>query len=211
MSGGSMSAHGSKRCGQRVTNLQPAGRWWMSGTLPGITVRRSALTPSTRGIEPSSPACTGWSGLRNSSRDRRDLLDLPAVHHRDAVARLGDHREVVRDQENRGAGAPRLQLQHQVQDLRLNRHVQRRRRLVGDEERRVQHERHGDHHALAHAAGEMMRVVLHPRGGVGNADLGEDVDGARVRGLPAARSCARITSVTCMPIVNTGFSEVIGS
>ena len=25
------------------------------------------------------------------------------------------------------------------------------------------------------------------------------------------RSCARITSVTCMPIVNTGFSDVIGS
>jgi len=42
-------------------------------------------------------------------------------------------------------------------------------------------------------------------------DLREDLDGAAMRVSLLTRSCAWITSITCMPIVNTGFSDVIGS
>ena len=46
---------------------------------------------------------------------------------------------------------------HEVEDLGLDRDVQRRGRLVGDEELRVAGEGHGDHHALAHPAAELVR------------------------------------------------------
>ncbi len=48
----------------------------------------------------------------------------------------------------------------ELQDLGLDRHVERGGRLVGDEELRVAGERHGDHDALAHAAGQLVRVLL---------------------------------------------------
>ncbi len=40
----------------------------------------------------------------------------------------------------------------EVEDLRLRRDIERRRGFVGDEDLRVAHQGHGDHHALAHAA-----------------------------------------------------------
>ena len=54
----------------------------------------------------------------------------------------------------------RLQVRQQVQDLRLDGDVERRRRLVGDQQLRLAGERHRDHHALAHAAGELVRIVV---------------------------------------------------
>ena len=51
----------------------------------------------------------------------------------------------------------------QPQDLRLDGDVERGRRLVGDQQRRAAHQRHGDHHALAQAAGKLMRVLREPR------------------------------------------------
>ena len=58
-----------------------------------------------------------------------------------------------------------------------------------------------------------MRILLHPRRGIGDAHFCEHLACARARGLlrVAAGSCARMTSISCMPIVKTGFSEVIGS
>ena len=63
----------------------------------------------------------------------------------------------MRDQHDRGAGAL-LHFQHQIEDLRLDGDVERRRRLVGDEDRRRAGHRDRDHHALAHAAGQLMRI-----------------------------------------------------
>ena len=48
----------------------------------------------------------------------------------------------------------------QLEDLRLDRHVERGRRLVGDQELRLAGQRHRDHRALPHPAGELVRVVL---------------------------------------------------
>ena len=45
-----------------------------------------------------------------------------------------------------------------LQDLRLDRDVERRRRLVGDQQRRAADQRHGDHRALAQAAGKLERI-----------------------------------------------------
>ncbi len=74
-----------------------------------------------------------------------------------------------------------LQVPDQVQDLRLHGHVQRGGRLVGDQQLRVARQRHRDHRALAHAAGELVRVVVHPRRRVRDADPVEHLDGVLAR------------------------------
>ena len=101
------------------------------------------------------------------------------VHHVDALAHPGDDAQVVRDEDERGV-ALRDELPQEVEDLRLDRDVERRRRLVCDEELRLAGERHGDHRALAHAARELMRVVLQPGLGAGDADLVEKLGDAAV-------------------------------
>ena len=52
---------------------------------------------------------------------------------------------------------------HQLEDLRLDGDVERGGGLVGDQEPRVAGERHRDHHALAHAARELVRIVVEAR------------------------------------------------
>ena len=103
-------------------------------------------------------------------------LDDPApVHHLDAVGDLGDHAEVVGDQDDRQV-ALAVELLEQAQDLRLDRHVERRRRLVGDQHLRLEREGHRDHRPLAHAARVLVRVVVHPPLGVGDPDGVEELD-----------------------------------
>ena len=101
----------------------------------------------------------GCCGSLEEGVDRRLLDDPAAVHDDDVVGELGDDAEVVRDHDDRHVELL-LQLVHQAQDLRLRRHVERGRRLVGDQELRVVDQRHRDHHALPHAARELVRIVV---------------------------------------------------
>ena len=61
------------------------------------------------------------------------LHELAVVHHRDAVGEDVDDREVVADEQARELQLL-LQLLQQLEEARLHRHVQRRGRLVGDEQ-----------------------------------------------------------------------------
>jgi hypothetical protein len=78
------------------------------------------------------------------------------MHDDDAVGDLLDGAEIVRDEQARKPIAL-LQLADQLQDLLLHRHVERGHRLVGDHEGRPPCDGAGDGHALALAAGELMR------------------------------------------------------
>jgi hypothetical protein len=82
---------------------------------------------------------------------RSPLDNLSAVHHQHARGDFGDDAEVVRDEQDREAESL-LQVGEQLEDLCLDGHVERGRGLVGDEQRRIHHERHRDEHALPHAA-----------------------------------------------------------
>ena len=66
----------------------------------------------------------------------------------------------------------------ELEDLSLNRHVERGGRLIGDQQVRLAQQRHGDHDALAHAAGELVRILVEALGRAGDTDLLEHVDGA---------------------------------
>ena len=65
------------------------------------------------------------------------------------------------DQEN-GHAQVFLQSRKQIQNLRLNRHIQSRGRFVGDQQIRITRQGHGDHHPLLHPSRHFMRVLINP-------------------------------------------------
>ncbi len=104
----------------------------------------------------------------------------------------------------------RLQAGDEVEHLGLDGRVEARRRLVEDQQGRVGGERHRDHDALLHAAGELMGVAAHDGAGVG------DLDARRAPHAPGRsprrRSPPRMrnTSATCFPIRIEGFRAAPG-
>ena len=88
----------------------------------------------------------------NSSSTAASSTLRPAYITTTRCAGLGDDAEVVGDQHDRRAESAPSGRSISSQDLRLDRDVERRGRLVGDQQLRAAGERHGDHHALAHAA-----------------------------------------------------------
>ena len=69
----------------------------------------------------------------------------------DLVGDVGDDAQVVGDDDDRGVELG-LELPDEVEDLRLDGHVERGGRLVGDQQRGAVDQGHRDHDALAHAA-----------------------------------------------------------
>ncbi len=94
---------------------------------------------------------------RQQARHRRVLDHRAAIHHEDLVGGLGDQPEIVGDEDERHAGLLD-ELDQEVEDLRLDRDVERRRRLIGNEQIGPAGERHGDHRALALATRKLMRI-----------------------------------------------------
>ena len=72
--------------------------------------------------------------IGEQGRDRRAFDDLAGVHDDHLVGHLGDDAEIVGDDQDRHA-QPLLQVGQQVEDLRLDGDVERRGRLVGDQQR----------------------------------------------------------------------------
>ena len=68
-----------------------------------------------------------------------------------------------------------------------------------------------DHRTLAHAAGKLVRIVVDPLLGLGNAHLAQQLE-VRSRTSRRDRSvCTRSISPICVPMRCSGLSEVIGS
>ena len=72
---------------------------------------------------------------------------------------MPDHIEVVGDEQVRQAEVA-LQILQQIEDLRLDGHVERRHGLVADDEARLERERARDPDALSLAAGEFVRKAV---------------------------------------------------
>src|SRR5213594_4076042 len=106
---------------------------------------------------------------------RSVLDDFPGVHDGDPVAEFRDDRKVVRDVEYRGIDSfP--EVFEKPKDLRLRRHVERRRRFVGDHQGRLPRQRHGDHHPLLHPSAELVRVRVVDLRRLRNPDASEELD-----------------------------------
>jgi hypothetical protein len=113
--------------------------------------------------------------------DRAPLDDAPGVHDADLVGQRGHDRQVVGDPDHRRAGQA-AQLLRLVQNLPLDGDVERRGRLVGDDQVGLVQEGDGDGDALAHAAGKLVRIGLEALVGTGDADQGEGLPRPRPRG-----------------------------
>ena len=139
---------------------QPGGgvieTWWLPG---------DRLEPVNVPVEPCEALQkAGGVWVPRRLEDREDVADLdnPArVHDDDAIGELCDQAEVVCDEDDRRLRLALRGLQH-LDDLRLDRHIERRRRLVCDEDAGIVRDRHRDHRALTHAARELVRVLVVP-------------------------------------------------
>ena len=67
---------------------------------------------------------------------------------------------------------------HEFEDLRLDGDVQRGGGFVGDEQVGLGDQGHGDHDALAHAAGKLVGIHANAVRGVGDSDFVEQIQGA---------------------------------
>ena len=71
-----------------------------------------------------------------------------------------------------------LKIADELQHLRLDGHIQRGGRFIGDDDLRVTCQRDRDDDALTHAAGELERILTDPRFRRRDADLAHQLDGA---------------------------------
>ena len=97
----------------------------------------------------------GMARRREHFAARARLHDAAAVHHEDARAAPGHRPQIVAHDHQAGAGVA-AERHQQVEDGALDRGVQRRRRFVGDHDRRVARDGQRDHDPLRHAAGQFV-------------------------------------------------------
>ena len=96
--------------------------------------------------------------VREKRRRRCLFRDSSGIHDHHARTQFGYDAKIVGDEQDRHAGLA-LQVAQEFENLRLDRDVERRRRLICDQEIRSAGERHGDHHALAHATRQLVRIL----------------------------------------------------
>jgi len=111
------------------------------------------------------------------------------VQHQHVVRDFGHHVHVVCDEQHRNAFGGD-DVGQQVEDLRLDGHVQRRRRLIGDDQRRTTGQGHRDHDALAHAPRNFKGIQARDALRIGQSHTAQQCCGAAVR-LPAVGQAVR--------------------
>ena len=79
----------------------------------------------------------------------------------------------------------------QIQHLGLHRGIEAGRRLVEDQQLRIDRQRHGDGYALLHAARKLMRIAVEDRSAVGDPHAREHLGGALARAAAASPSKAK--------------------
>ena len=157
----------------RGANAQPGGRLASEGVDPGTCGSlRSRLVLGRHGGE--EPRGVRMARRCDHVRCRTALDHAARIHDADVVGEARDHRQIVRHPHEGRAGLIR-QAAHLGEDLALDRDVERRGRLVGDDDGGAVQKGDGDRHALAHAAGELMRIGVEPLLRAWNADLGESI------------------------------------
>ncbi len=128
--------------GQRLWNAQPDGGESGDGSSPRIAARaRRAALPvraprRCAACSPAARACTDARGRAKTSPSAPHSTTAPRYITEHVVGDVAHDLQVVRD-EQIGDAQLLLQVHQQVQHLRLDRHVERRHRLVGDDQLRI--------------------------------------------------------------------------
>ena len=186
-----------------------AGRRRRSGS---AARRGSSAAPRSRARSSSAAAraCTGAQGRRRRRGRRPPRRSSPAYM---TATRSQASATIPRLWVMRRSAVPKLsrQVGEDPEDLRLDDHVERGRRLVGDEELRPQHERERDHDPLPHPAGELVRVLAEARRRDSHSPERLERRGCGSRGRSDPGSCCSSVSLKWSSIRISGFSRVIGS
>jgi hypothetical protein len=126
-------------------------------------------------VAPEERACVGVERPVEEVEDGGVLDGASGVHDADGVGVLGDEVEGMCDEQD-GEVALLLEFFEELEDLRLHGDVEGGGGLVGEEELGLAGECDGDHDALAHAAGELVRVVVEACARVVDSDAGEGLE-----------------------------------
>lgn len=101
------------------------------------------------------------------------LDETPGMHDKDGIGDVRKNARVVSNhQERRAEGVP--QPAQQSADLDHKDRIERRERLVGNDERRSSGQRLGDEHALALSAAELVRISIAQMGCIGETDKAQE-------------------------------------
>ena len=156
------------RCRAEWELRRRAARGERAAALDGIALRRLQQRGSTAALRfgprigqrhrSQQQLRVGMARRRVERAGRSGLDELAAIHHGDPVRDVPDHRQVVRDEEV-GEAELGLEVLQQVDDLGLDRDVERRYRLVGDDQVGPHDQGAGDADALALATREFARVA----------------------------------------------------
>jgi ABC-type sugar transport system ATPase subunit len=95
--------------------------------------RQPSSSASQRGMSDQKLLRIGMLRRGKQRLGLRHLHQLAVLHHPHPVAHLAHHRQIMADEQHRQVQVL-LQVLQDVQDLRLDRHVERRGRLVADQE-----------------------------------------------------------------------------
>ena len=126
------------------------------------------------------PLGVGMAGMFEQCGHRSLLHPFSGVHHQHAIAHSGHYAQIVGNEQHGRAEIPPQGAQ-QVQDLGLDGHIQGRGGLIENQHIGLGQQRHGDHHALAHAAGQFMGILVEPARGIGDAHRVEHAQGRAAR------------------------------
>ncbi len=152
---------GSAMRGPRVV-----GRDLGSDTRDHRVRHRQQRPAADRCISASRPAARGnrhARGARKKSRTPVSSTTLPRIEHRQLLADLGHDAQVMRDEQERRA-VPGLHRRRSGSGSLLHRHVQRGCGFIRDDQLRFRRKGRGDQDALAHPAGQLVRIAAASRG-----------------------------------------------
>ena len=183
ISSGGTSTQRWNACGQRSRKWQPSGGRRSEGGWPLICGRRSLRgAVEARSASRAGPRCRGGAGRRRPGRALPCSTIRPAyiTATRSAISATTPRSWVIRIIAIPSSSRSR------ASSSRIWAWVVTSSAVVGSSAISSfgsLRERHRDHRPLAHAARELVRVVVDPASGVGNADQLEQLDRAPARRL----------------------------
>ena len=162
----------ARREGTAAGLLRRVQRRARNGQQPGGFV---AVQPGDR---PQKPHGIWMAGMIEKLLAAALLGNVARVHDVYPLGVAGNDAQVVRDDDQRHVRLPD-NIPQQVENLLLRGHIQGSSGLVGNQQLGVAGNGHGNHHALTHAPGKLVGIMVDPAFRIRDTHHAEQLDGSR--------------------------------